>query len=521
MSLVMVRSRLRLGTATGARFGLAELLQAALMACAVAAILAFLGPAALRLSYPFPLQLTEPATLEQVQRILRGEPLYVAPTFQHVPMIYGPVYFYLSAGVATIVGPTYLALRLVSLLASVGLLACVTYLVHHETGSRAAALASAGLLAATYPLGETALDLGRVDALFAFLLVLGITLARTHPHTWGLLGAGVAIGLAALTKIPLGTVPVAAALTVYLAVTVRVRSALFVLSILLSVAIVLVALRVQSGPWPTWYMWDLPGQHAINDHGDLLGRFWFQDILPRFTFPLLLGPLFVLLRLAVGDRRTLVFYALVGASMIGLSWAARSNSGGATNVLLPTHVLVALAFGLGLYAILQQIRLGSLRVPGLPAYVLGLGILQFALLAYNPRLLVPYRSEEWAAERLSSSLVSLPGPLFAPDLDGYVQGSDKGEQPLLGAVEELTAGYGGKATAEGHAWEQELDTALREQRFSHVVLDQPCCDLKDALDRDGYVDSGPLFGPDDDYWRWTNGRTPSDLHVFVPRDSAR
>src|SRR5207245_10320908 len=104
---------------------------------------------------------------------------------------------------------------------------------------------------------------------------------------------------------------------------------------------------------------------------------------------------------------------LVILSLISVAWAARSNSGGAPNVLLPAHVAVALLFGLGLDAFLRLLSGGSARVRTLRAYLLGLCIVQFALLAYNPALLVPYRSEQWAAERLSTTLASLDGPLFA------------------------------------------------------------------------------------------------------------
>jgi hypothetical protein len=139
------------------------------------------------------------------------------------------------------------------------------------------------------------------------------------------------------------------------------------------------------------------------------------------------------------------------------------------------------------------------------------------LLAYNPRLQVPYRSEQWAAERLAARLAGLPGSLYAPELDGYLLGSDKGEQPLLGAAGELLGGYGGMVTDEGARWENDLATAFREQRFDHVVLGKDwCCEVQDRLG-DAYVSAGPLFPPDDDYWRWTAGRTPTELEVFVPR----
>jgi 4-amino-4-deoxy-L-arabinose transferase-like glycosyltransferase len=460
--------------------------------------------------------LTEAASLETVKRIQRGEPLYAAPTLQHIPMIYGPVYFYFAAAIASVVGPSYLPLRLVSLVASAGSLTLVAFLVKYETGSRAAGLVGAGLLAMTYPLAETALDLGRVDALFVFFLLAGLTLARTQTSWIALAGSGVCLGLAGLTKLPLGAAPVALAILVYLTLTVRARAIAFASGAIVTVALIVLALRLQSGPWPTWYIWDLPRQHAINDHGDLGARFWFLDILPRLTFPLLIGPVFLLSRALIDDKRPLLFYTPVSISLVGIAWASRTNSGGATNVLLPAHAIIAVFLGLGLHAALHELDRGSTRARALQAYILGVCIVQFALIAYNPRLLVPFRSEQWAAERLSTTLANLRGALLAPDLDGYLLASDKGEQPHMGAAGELMGEYGGRLTAEGQTWRDELAVALREQRYSHVVLSEPCCTVKDALDRNGYVSAGPLFPPDDDYWRWTGSRTPSTLEVFVP-----
>jgi hypothetical protein len=213
----------------------------------------------------------------------------------------------------------------------------------------------------------------------------------------------------------------------------------------------------------------------------------------------------------------LLFYGGCGLSLIALSWASRTNSGGAINVLLPMHALVALLLGLGLAFAVREVRGASARISAFRSYLLALCLLQFALIAYNPRLLVPYRSEQWAAERLASTLAAFPGPLYAPDLDGYLLGSGKGEQPHLGAVGELMGGYGGAVTAEGLRWRAELAAAFGERRYDHVVIGKnSCCDVHNAMAAD-YVSVGPLFPPDDDYWRWTAGRSPGDLEVFVPR----
>src|SRR5204863_5796856 len=129
---------------------------------------------------------------------------------------YGPIYFYIAAAFAKVLGDSYLPLRLVSLLASLGTLLLIAHLVWRETRNRGAALVAGGLYAATFPFSETGQDLGRVDALFTFWLVAAAYFARVGTR-WSLFASGLAIGLAALTKLPLGAAPLAVGLLAYIA----------------------------------------------------------------------------------------------------------------------------------------------------------------------------------------------------------------------------------------------------------------------------------------------------------------
>lgn len=488
-----------------------DLLQALLVGVAAFSIGAFLVAALFRLTYPFPLEVTEAPMLREVERVLRGEPIYVAPRLEYVPLVYGPLHAYLAAGVALLTGPTYAALRLVSLVASIGTLALVYDLVRRETGSRAAGLVSAGLLAASYPLAETALDLGRVDALFVFLIVAALYLARVPLPVgrWALILAGCSIGLAALTKVPLGAAPIALAIVIYL-LLIDPRGALaFILSAALVLGIALVLLRLQTGPWATWYVWDLPRRHELRE--SLIARFWFMDFLNRFTFALVLGPVFVVGRAVLRNWPPVLFYGLSAPALIALAWVSRSSSGGGPNVLLPAHVAAAVLLGLGLAEALARLSNGAPASMAFRAYALVLCILQFGLIAYNPRLMVPYRSDQQADERLAARLAALPGEIFAPGFDGYVGGG--GEQPHPGAVEEITGGYGGPPTAEGRAWQAALDRGLHDRRFSHIVLAEDDCCLKATVLGSGYVDAGPLFPPGDAFYSLKSRRTP-EVHLY-------
>ena len=101
--------------------------------------------------------------------------------------------------------------------------------------------------------------------------------------------SGVLLALAAFTKVPLAMAPIAGALLLAIVLLAPRGLAPFVVGIAASAVLILGWLRLQSGPWPTWYMWDLPRQHAFGR--DLIGRFWLVDVFPRFTLPLALGPL--------------------------------------------------------------------------------------------------------------------------------------------------------------------------------------------------------------------------------------
>ena len=80
----------------------------------------FLFIALSRVAYPFSLEWMEGGSLVQVSRILNGKLIYVRPSFDFIPQIYPPLYFYVSALVSEILGNSFLPLRFVSILATLG-----------------------------------------------------------------------------------------------------------------------------------------------------------------------------------------------------------------------------------------------------------------------------------------------------------------------------------------------------------------------------------------------------------------
>ena len=180
------------GAAAGAR------LAAALLGLAVIGF--YLAVALSRLTYPFTIEWLESNSLVEVHRILAGQQLYPAPSVGYVPDGYPPLYFAVSAAVAGVLGPSYLPLRLVSLVSSLACFALLGRLVQRETGSATAGIAAAGMLAATYFATGTWFDVGRVDSLFLALSVAALYAARWMRRTRGAVGCGVLLAAAFLTK---------------------------------------------------------------------------------------------------------------------------------------------------------------------------------------------------------------------------------------------------------------------------------------------------------------------------------
>jgi 4-amino-4-deoxy-L-arabinose transferase-like glycosyltransferase len=489
--------------------------------CAAGYICAFVLLALLRLGYTFPLEFTEPGSLAELERVLRGQTLYAAPALDYVPMIYGPVFFYVSAPFALLTGPGLMPIRLLSVLASIGSMALIFRLVQRETHSLVGALVAAGLFAACNPLAENTMDLGRVDSLFTFLILAALFLARgaqlSGPRGGWILAliGGICMGLAAFTKLPIAAAPIALAILLGLALTARRQAAAFALGGLGCVAVILVLLRAQTGPWATWYLWDLPRTHVIGR--ELLGRFWFQDVLPRFGVALLIGPVALIAWVARRQWPAAVLYGLTLTSMILVSWASRAGGGGSGNTLLPAYAAIAILAGLGLAETLRLLQVNSQAALIFSAYVLVAFVVEFGLLAYDPRTLFPYRTDRTADEQLAAAIATLPGPVFAPEFAGYLT-PEQGPQPFLGAVEELQGLFSaGRRPPEGDQWEQALAQALHERRFRYVLVDVTDMPLKHLVEADGYVSRGPLIPESSNFYAWRTPRTPQ-ADVYVPPD---
>jgi len=488
--------------------GMVRVLEAAVIAAALGSILVFVSLAVFRLGYGFELEWMEGGTLGHVERILDGEKLYVEPSIGFVPFIYTPFYYYLSAVAARIAGDGFAPLRLVSFVASVGCLALIFLTVERETRSRFAGLAAAGLFAAAFGVTGAWLDLARVDALFLLLTLFSAYLLLADSSVAAHLFAGVLAVLAVFTKqtglitlAPLGA----------LALTHGWRSGLvFVGTVVVLVGGGVLALDEVHDGWFFYYVFQLPAAHSLN-LGEGLG--WSAGLLVR-AMPLALlgtvGLLVVQLR-GTGARKGLA-YLLFAAGLLGGSAVAGLHHGSYDNVALPGVAALAILGAVALDRGLSRARslVGGRRVL-VEAGITMVCLAQFALLAYDPRPLVPTERDKTAGETLVEEIRRVEGDVLVPRHGYLARRAGKGSYAHEMAMTDVLRG---DPTGRGIALKREIGRYLQAQKFGAIIVDYDW--LKDDLGRYYERRKEPVFLRRDVFWPVTGSRT-RPLHFYLPR----
>jgi hypothetical protein len=362
----------------------------------LAGIGAYLFVALSRLTYPFPVEWLESNSLVEVHRILAGQPLYPAPTAEYVPDGYPPLYFAVSAAAASVLGVSYLPLRLVSLVSSLVCFALLGRLVQRETGSGAAGIGAAGAFAATYWVTDTWFDVGRVDSLFLALSIGGLYAARWMRGTRGAIAVGVLLGAAVLTK----QTGLAEGVAVVGALMAGPRRRLAYTAALTEIAVIGIStlvLALTTGGWYVYYVFELMGENALNYSA--FGWFWTA----------LLSAMGIAGCAALIGARRVPLVLLAGCAALAVEgYAALVHSGGGINDVLPAYLAVALLAGLALG------NSGQARWATVACGVLVFAQSVFLLSGFHPAQAIPTSADRAVGERLLSGMTALGGTIAVP-----------------------------------------------------------------------------------------------------------
>jgi hypothetical protein len=474
-----------------------------LVALSLVAVVVYVAVAMLRIGHDHDLEWMEGGVVDHVQRVLDGDPLYGPPSLRFTPYLYTPLYYLVAAPVAWVTGNGYAPLRGVSIASSLVAFAAVGALVRRETGDRRAAIAAAGLFAACYRIGGAWFDLARVDSLFLALTFAGLLAARSATTARRAGVAALLLALAFLAK-QQALVPALAAVP-WLAALGRRQLIAYVTTLAGVIGATTLAAQAMTDGWYLTYVATLPRRHAIVD--GVWTSFWTDDLLRCLGIAILIGG--AGMWAARRSDAVVRFHLPVVGGLVATAYWSRLHSGGYDNVLLPAYGGIAVFFGLGVAWLSRSQR----RILGTAG--LCLCCLQLVVLAYDPRRQLPSEDTVAAGDRLLDDLRQLDGGVYFPGHGWYATRVGTSPSAHGAAVSDIL-----RADLDGATdrLRDELEQAIREQRFAAVVVDDPAhfSYLPDGFERWYRLDRrlpGPLVHP-------VTGTRTAPATVWIPRAAA-
>ncbi|MFN7973811.1 MAG: glycosyltransferase family 39 protein [Acidobacteriota bacterium] len=458
------------------------------------------GTSIVRARHPFELEWMEGGMLDHVRWILTGHALYGPPSLDFTPFIYPPLFVYVAAGVAALAGISFLAIRIVSLIATMACLGLLFELTRRETGSRLAGLTAAGTFAACYGLTGFWLDIGRVDALMLAFLLASASLIDRSPAAAALLGA-----LAFFTK------QTALLPSIVLAIPVARRRASLARYALVYAALSLggtVLLDALHGGWYRFYVFHLPAGHRRS-----YAALWafVPELLVRFTPTAAAGAADVRRRDPTARPGVLLPLAL---GFVATSWLSLVKAGRFANLYIPACA--------GLAMLLGAFVARAARAPGTrEAGVLALAVLQLAVLAYDPRRAVPAERDRQAGDAMVRAIGAMHGDVFVPFHGALGPMAGKPAHAHLASLIDVASGDRGGAVQT--ALDREVVEALRSHRWDAIVLDDPWLlwEIEKYYRKQGDVESVVKELDDPAVFRPITGRPVRPRTIYTPREAGR
>jgi Dolichyl-phosphate-mannose-protein mannosyltransferase len=438
----------------------------------------------LRMFYPYQLEWMEGASLVQVNRLLLGEALYAPPSIDFVALIYPPLYFYLAAGLARLIGFGFGPLRIVSFLSTLGCGLILFLAVREQSRRKFAGFLAAGCFATTFMIVGQWFDIARVDMLATVLALLAIYLAqkqRAGQIPAALIFAGLFFSLAIFAK--QSSLAVALAAILYFLVFDLKRGVWLTVSTLASTLVLYEIFSIGGGGWISYYTVSIPAAHAIDFQfgriiSVLIGEF---SPIPVF-FVAALAPLIVTPRRVLSDPGHRYYLGMAGA-MIATSVVSRLNAFSSRNVYVTGYVGIALLLGLEAGWILELVPSPALLKIGQGLLILEWSLILvqfiFQIPAYLQTNTVPTKQDAAAGAALVAKIKTYSGDVLL--LDNNYLALYAGKRPFFNEMpmSEISGQGNLHPMPEWPALHAELNALFHSANTSAIIVDfsQPIKDL--------------------------------------------
>ena len=432
---------------------------------AIAYFAVFLYITISRINYPFALEWMEGTSYVQVYRILSGRLLYVEPSLDYVPLIYPPLYYYLSALIAKLIGLSFLPLRLVSLLSTLGCMGLIFLIVRKLQPSVFAQIIAIGLFSATFKIGGAWFDIARVDMLALFLALMSIFCLQFSKNSSYFL-SGLLMALSCLTKQTFLILLVAT--SIYSFFLDRKRTWIVIISSLTIYAVSYMALNYVHAGWYKYFIYDLSTGHTeklnIAGAGQLFLSLIFKPISLIFLFTV---AYFIQITRERKSFSQMSILLIVGATL-ALSWLGIVNPGAFNNVIIPSYAILSIITGIFLAKNLSRNDLSKF----LKAGILTLTMLQFFLLRYPIKDQIPTVDDLHAGQALLQEITAQPGDVYVPYHPEMMLSVGKRSYADWISMKELKGGFGDETGLK--EWTKvkiQLRTAFRTGKFMMIIVD--------------------------------------------------
>lgn len=423
--------------------------------------------------------------MDQTSQLLSGGPLYAEPDLNHIPYLYTPLYYYVSAAVSMWTGLELWVLRAINLVCMVGTAALLGRLVWKETRCAMPSVLAGGVLLAGYQMSDTWYDVARNDGLYMLLVGTLILVLRSKRRGTEYFAAALVV-LAFLAKQSIGLLlPFVCLAAIAWGWWRAVR---FGAAAALGLAITWGSYALASDGWFHYFVFAMPRAHNPQEDGYLI-NFLTKDIAQLvWTVPVLVLWLLACIRGKQGKR--LLFFTMLTLGMVFSAWQSRLHAGGYKNAVIPALWASGLVLGLGTAQFRAGMRNRRDGTPmPLPQLVTGCLLLLLASIqlfgmhgAVRLEKKVPTDAERAAQAEWKAHLQAVEGPVYMPFTGGLGEATGNVRAGHAMAMADILRHQENTLTLTTPDWRQwpiwapmvqRMADTLKEERFAAVVVDSP------------------------------------------------
>ncbi len=441
-----------------------------------------------RIGIGFDIEWGEGAGINQINHILTKNALYIEPSINFAPLVYTPLYYYLSAGLALVLKDILVSARLVSVLSTLASFGIIALIVSRETKNTLIGWVAGSFYLACFSLSGGFYDLARVDSLYVSLLLMTLLVFLTAKNKFNFVFAGLLIAIGFFTK--QSSIIVFFPIVIYCLTNIRKVAWPMGIVILLGILIPIILINNGSNGWFLYYIFDLPREHGYSVLsaanfwvGDLLGPLGISVGFGLFYFVSTNSPFIEKGRISgvPGSRKAVLetdrlfqprlILLLFSIGSIGAAWITRTSNGGGANNAMSAYAVLALLFGIGAGKILNRFNENTSK----NYFVLATALIciQFIGLIYNPFNFIPTRTDiklnQILVDRIEAQnkQVLIPYRSYLPEIVG------KDPQIHMVNLFELTGYFRGDVQQTGKKIVNQIRENICNQDYGLIVLDQP------------------------------------------------